>query len=467
MLRLVRNKRTTRQGKPPPMGKGSAMQSQQPHDEEVYRGTLIRVLRRTLPTPSGGRTLFDVVEHPDAVAIVALRDDLAHVGSPLVALVRQERQAISRLTWELPAGLVNPSEVEQPEQTAHRELREETGYGARNMRPLGRTYSSPDFTNEAISLYLATDLLPVPGQSGPKDATEISDVAWVSLDVALARCRSGEIDDSKTVLGLLLARDALTQSTTTTGGDAMPFSPTGRDPIQSAVGQPDPLTNIDPTLRLESVMLAEFNYANATAYQAMDDRGRMFGIYLGIASVLAGGVGALYELGSKSAHSEVIASSLLVLAGFVGLIFFFKIVRIRQALDDSLVTMNIIKEHYIKHFKGTVPAVDEIFRWRLKTIPPGSRFGSLTFLVCLAIMLIDSVALGLAAVVITELATNDANTDFLHLPTNSIIYIVGWGVLAVAVLTQIVAYVAMLSKTGGKQAEKQAAERAGELGLPA
>jgi hypothetical protein len=193
----------------------------------------------------------------------------------------------------------------------------------------------------------------------------------------------------------------------------------------------------------------------------------MFGIYLGIASVLAGGVGALYELGSKSAHSEVIASSLLVLAGFVGLIFFFKIVRIRQALDDSLVTMNIIKEHYIKHFKGTVPAVDEIFRWRLKTIPPGSRFGSLTFLVCLAIMLIDSVALGLAAVVITELATNDANTDFLHLPTNSIIYIVGWGVLAVAVLTQIVAYVAMLSKTGGKQAEKQAAERAGELGLPA
>ena len=337
------------------------MQSQQPHDEEVYRGTLIRVLRRTLPAPSGGRTLFDVVEHPDAVAIVALRDDPAHVGSPLVALVRQERQAISRLTWELPAGLVNPSEVEQPEQTAHRELREETGYGARNMRPLGRTYSSPDFTNEAISLYLATDLLPVPGQSGPKDATEISDVAWVSLDVALARCRSGEIDDSKTVLGLLLARDALTQSTTTTGGDAMPFSPTGRDPIQSAVGQPDPLTNIDPTLRLESVMLAEFNYANATAYQAMDDRGRMFGIYLGIASVLAGGVGALYELGSKSAHSEVIASSLLVLAGFVGLIFFFKIVRIRQALDDSLVTMNIIKEHYIKHFKGTVPAVDRFF----------------------------------------------------------------------------------------------------------
>ena len=386
------------------------MQPQQPYDEEVYRGTLIRVLRRTLPAPSGGRTQFDVVEHPDAVAIVALRDDPAHVGSPLVALVRQERPAINRLTWELPAGLVNPSEVGQPEQTAHRELREETGYGARNMRPLGRTYVSPGFTTEAISLYLATDLQPVPGQSGPKDATEISGVAWASLADALAHCRSGDIDDSKTVLGLLLARDALAQSSTgatlstpsnaqtsptTTGGDAMPFSPTGRDPVQSAVGQPDPATNTDPTLRLESVMLAEFNYANSTAYQAMDDRGRMFGIYLGIASVLAGGVGALYELGSKSANSEVIASALLVLAGFVGLIFFFKIIRIRQALDDSLVTMNVIKEHYIKHFKGKYPDIEKIFRWRLESIPPGSRFGSLTFLVCLAIMVIDSIALGL------------------------------------------------------------------------
>lgn len=446
------------------------MQPQQPHDEEVYRGTLIRVLRRTLPAPSGGRTQFDVVEHPDAVAIVALRDDPAHVGSPLVALVRQERPAISRLTWELPAGLVNPSEVGQPEQAGRRELREETGYGAGNMRPLGRTYVSPGFTTEAISLYLATDLQPAPGQSGPKDATEINGVAWVSLDAALARCRSGEIDDSKTVLGLLLARDALAQSATTTdttGGDAMPFSPIGRDPVQSAVGQPDPATNADPTLRLESVMLAEFNYANSTAYQAMDDRGRMFGIYLGIASVLAGGVGALYELGSKSANSEVIASALLVLAGFVGLIFFFKIIRIRQAIDDSLLTMNVIKEYYITHFKGKYPDIEKIFRWRLASIPPGSRFGSLTFLVCLAITVIDSVALGLAAVVITELATNDANNDFVHLPTNSIIYFVGGGVLGALLLIQIVAYVAILRKTGGEYAQQQATQRARDLGINA
>ncbi len=84
------------------------------------------------------------------------------------------------------------------------------------MRFLVRTYTSPGFTNETISLYLATDLRSAPGQSGPQDPTEISGVAWVTLGDALAQCQSGEIDDSKTVLGLLLARNALAQSSDTT-----------------------------------------------------------------------------------------------------------------------------------------------------------------------------------------------------------------------------------------------------------
>jgi 8-oxo-dGTP pyrophosphatase MutT (NUDIX family) len=437
-------------------------------DEEVYRGPLIRVLRRILPVSSGGRAQFDVVEHPDAVAIVALRDDPARADSSLVALVQQERPVINRRTWELPAGLVNSADAGQREETARRELREETGYDAGTLRPLVRTYSSPGFTTEAISLYLATDLQQAPGQSGPQDPTEINHVAWLPLGEALAACGSGEIDDSKTVLGLLLARDALAQSNSMTEGAAMPFSPINPEPIQSlALGQTEPLANTNQTLRLESMLLAEFNYANSTAYQALNDRGRMFGIYLGIASVLAGGVGALYELGSRSANSEVIASALFLLAGFIGLIFFFKIVRIRQAFDDSLLTMNVIKEHYITVFKGTVPAVDKIFRWRMESMPSGRRFGSLTFLVCLAVTVIDSIALGLGAVIIAELATNDANTDFVHLPTNSLIYVIGWSVFGVALLAQIIAYEVMLWNTGGKYAAKQAAQKASEMGLPA
>ena len=126
----------------------------------------------------------------------------------------------------------------------------------------------------------------------------------------------------------------------------MPFSPIGPEPIQSpAAGQHDPATNTDQTLRLESMMLAEFNYASATAYQALEDRGRMFNFYLGITGVLASGLGALYGFGSHVEQSQALALALLILAGFIGVIFFFKIVRIRQAFDDSLLTMNTIKEH--------------------------------------------------------------------------------------------------------------------------
>jgi 8-oxo-dGTP pyrophosphatase MutT (NUDIX family) len=440
------------------------MQPQQPYDEEVYRGSLIRVLRRTLSAPSGGRSQYDIVEHPDAVAIAALRDDPDRPGDPLVALVRQERPAINQRTWELPAGVVNPSEVGQPEQTARRELREETGFDADSMRLLVRTYSSPGFTNEAVSLFLATGLQSVAGQTGPRDSTEIGEVSWVRLSDALARCGSGDINDSKTVLGLLLARDALAPSSNSAGGNTVPYSPGTPYPIQPDAASPtDPLANADQTLKLESMMLAEFNYASATAYQALDDRGRMFGIYLGITSVLAGGVGALYELGKKDANSEVIAAALLLLAGLIGVIFFFKIVRIRQAFSDSLITMNVIKEHYISQFKATVPQVDKIFRWRMKSMPSAHKFGSLTFLVCVGIITIDSLALGLAATVITELLTHDSNPDFIHLPNNPLIYVIGIGAFALAWAVQFIAYLVMLRGAGQKKAIQQVV---GDLNIP-
>jgi hypothetical protein len=245
----------------------------------------------------------------------------------------------------------------------------------------------------------------------------------------------------------------------------MPYSPGNPYPIQpGAASATDPLTNADPTLKLESIMLAEFNYASATAYQALDDRGRMFGIYLGIASVLAGGVGALYELGKKDANSEVIAAALLLLAGFIGVIFFFKIVRIRQAFSDSLLTMNVIKEHYIAQFRASVPNVETIFRWRMQTMPSARRFGSLTFLVSFGIILIDSLALGLSAAAIAELATHDANPDFIHLPNNPLIYAVGFGVILLALMVQCTAYLALLRAGGQKQAIEQIAS---ELKIPA
>lgn len=234
----------------------------------------------------------------------------------------------------------------------------------------------------------------------------------------------------------------------------MPFSPSNQYPMQPPVaGQDDPAINTDQTLRLESVMLAEFNYGSSTAYQALEDRGRMFNFFLGITGVLASGLGALYGFGDQVKHSELLAVALLVLAAFIGVIFFLKIVRIRQAFDDSLLTMNVIKERYISEFKGKVPAIEEIFRWRTETMPSGRRFGSLTFLVCFAVTLIDSIAFGLAAIVLTELVTNDGNIDTLHLSTNPLPYLIGLAVFALTWLIQIVAYEVMLRKTGAKAAK--------------
>jgi ADP-ribose pyrophosphatase len=178
-------------------------------DQEIYRGKLITVHVRTVRKPDGGESRYEIVEHPGAVAIVAVRYESRDSGEPLVALVHQQRPAIGKETLEIPAGLVDAHERDHPEQTAARELREETGYSAGTLRLLTREYSSPGFTNEAISIYLATDVAQAEGGSAP-DPGEIRKVQWMPLSEAMRLAREGSIDDGKTLIGLWLARDVLT-----------------------------------------------------------------------------------------------------------------------------------------------------------------------------------------------------------------------------------------------------------------
>ncbi len=405
--------------------------------EVMYRGAVVTVRVETLPQPQGGVTRYEIVEHPGAVAIVALRmaPNAAPGDEPLVALARQRRPAVGADTWELPAGLLDPGEHSDPLGAAQRELREETGYAADDWRLLTREYSSPGFTNEVISIYLASDAYPAPGAVAdqPADPTEIDQVRWAPLGEALAEAQnanasvgaSGVVADGKTLLGLCLARDAWRQrqSTATTtsaagslsaGEDTMPLDlqnmPFARNTAYAQEMRERPNerreseTNggLDPTLKLDNMLLEEFNYANSTAYQAIEDRARMFNLYLLLIGVLGSGLAAIYQLGGGlRAYTQVLAIGLLFVAGALGVAFYYKLIRLRQAWRDSVLAMNQVKEFYIQEFKAVNPRVENAFRWRLSSIPKGES-NNVTFVVCSTVAFLASLCFSGAAFIATQ-----------------------------------------------------------------
>jgi len=166
---------------------------------------------------------------------------------------------------------------------------------------------------------------------------------------------------------------------------------------------PHAVDKLDTTLNIENMLLEEFNYASVAAYQAMEDRARMFNIYLLLIGVIASGLGAIYQLGgSANIYLRPVAILLLLITGIVGIAFFVKLIRLRQAWRESVICMNVIKEFYIRQFQRQMPGIERAFRWRLKTIPAGERLGSTTFIVCFTVALLESVCFAGAAFVLAN-----------------------------------------------------------------
>jgi ADP-ribose pyrophosphatase len=164
--------------------------------ETVYRSRVFDVERRRVRFDDGAEVDYSVVAHPGAVAIVALDEQ----GRWL--LVRQYRAAVGQELLEIPAGTLEPGE--DPLATAHRELREETGYAAADMHELGGTWMAPGFCNEFIRYYLATGLTRSPLHA---DADErLSDPIAMTLDEVLAAIADASVADAKTVVATALYR---------------------------------------------------------------------------------------------------------------------------------------------------------------------------------------------------------------------------------------------------------------------
>jgi 8-oxo-dGTP pyrophosphatase MutT (NUDIX family) len=135
----------------------------------------------------------EVIHHPGSVAIVAL------TGDDHVVMVRQIREAVRDRILEIPAG-IRDVEGEPPEETARRELREETGYRAEAVERIARIHTSPGFTDEIIDLYRA--------RAEPEDDPEEGlEVITVPLSDAVAAVREGRITDAKTVVGVLVVAE--------------------------------------------------------------------------------------------------------------------------------------------------------------------------------------------------------------------------------------------------------------------
>jgi ADP-ribose diphosphatase len=138
-----------------------------------------------------GKTEREVVRHPGAVAIVAVDAEGA------VTLVRQPREAVRERLLELPAGTREPDE--EPLETAKRELEEEAGLIGGEWRLAATFFSTPGFCDERLHLYFAEGLDRV---DADPDADE--EIELVRMPVAEVGSRLGEIEDAKTLAGLLL-----------------------------------------------------------------------------------------------------------------------------------------------------------------------------------------------------------------------------------------------------------------------
>jgi ADP-ribose pyrophosphatase len=161
--------------------------------KEIFRGRVFSVSVDAIR--EGDKTYErEVVHHTGSAVIIPVFAD----GT--IALVRQYRHPAVRYLLEAPAGTLRRGEV--PEEGAARELEEELGFVAGRLAKLSEFFVSPGFCQEKMWVYLATDLT---ATSQQLEDDEILEVVRLPFSQALSMITTGEIEDAKTIIGVMLA----------------------------------------------------------------------------------------------------------------------------------------------------------------------------------------------------------------------------------------------------------------------
>ena len=157
----------------------------------IYQGKFINLRHDKVKLPDDRETIREIVEHPGAVAILALTEKKE------IVMIRQFRKPADEVLWELPAGTLE--EGEDLVSCARRELEEETGYYPRKIKKLITFFSSPGFCNEKLTLFLAEDL---EKRNKNEDDDEFIQVELIKPNEALKLVQENIIKDAKTIIGI-------------------------------------------------------------------------------------------------------------------------------------------------------------------------------------------------------------------------------------------------------------------------
>jgi ADP-ribose pyrophosphatase len=167
----------------------------------LHQGRVFNLINENYTLNKGVTSNMDFIQHPGAAAMVPMLNQME------VILIRQYRHAIREFIWEIPAGTLDPGE--SPINCAKRELIEEIGYSANDWHRLGSITPLPGYSDERIHIFLASDLRPAEQHL---DADEMISIKTLKFDQVLKMISTGEISDGKTISGLFLASQWLTEN---------------------------------------------------------------------------------------------------------------------------------------------------------------------------------------------------------------------------------------------------------------